>query len=468
MNLFNVVPTDFFKPLTGKYRNTFIDCLTIIYKAYRNQLSFGVDKDVIVSELEYYFDNEQGLEMVFEDDNESVSDSKSKANTIIRRLKDTGWLEQETSSDYKIKINLFDYSVVMIESFNKIVNREEIEYQSYISQIYAMLNNEEGYNKPYENIIKRVAENTEELIIGLKKLNTNIKKYIDKITSEKTAAQIIDDFFLYHKEVGSKAYHRIKTSENVSHYRNLIIEKLKDILHDEEKFKKAVEGYNTIEQIDDYEKSVELLKEVIVSVISAFRNYDDIIEEIDTKHSRYLRSAVERAKFLLNNTSNIEGNIRSILSNLANEFNNDQNLNLNDEIDDYVLNVFSIFTTNYIDGSSFYVVPITRKTIMPEELTQVIVLSDEERELKRLALQEKNKNRFSKKNINTYVDSLLQNKSTILGSSLPLQSKRDFIKMIFVSLYGHDKSSLYKVTLKENTVKINNFEFKDFIIERKK
>ena len=33
--------------------------------------------------------------------------------------------------------------------------------------------------------------------------------------------------------------------------------------------------------------------------------------------------------------------------------------------------------------------------------------------------------------------------------------------MIFVSLYGHDKSSLYKVTLKENTVKINNFEFKD-------
>ena len=73
----------------------------------------------------------------------------------------------------------------MIESFNKIIKNEEIEYQSLVSQIHATLVKQDGYAKPYEYIIKRVIENTEELIVGLKKLNTNIKKHIDAITNEK-------------------------------------------------------------------------------------------------------------------------------------------------------------------------------------------------------------------------------------------------------------------------------------------
>lgn len=58
--------------------------------------------------------------------------------------------------------------------------------------------------KAYDYIIKRVAENTEEPMIGLKKLNTNIKKYIDAITNQKTAGEIVQDFFVYHKDIDSE------------------------------------------------------------------------------------------------------------------------------------------------------------------------------------------------------------------------------------------------------------------------
>lgn len=43
MNLFDIVGSDFFKALTGKYQNIFMDCLEIIYSAYRTELSYGVD-----------------------------------------------------------------------------------------------------------------------------------------------------------------------------------------------------------------------------------------------------------------------------------------------------------------------------------------------------------------------------------------------------------------------------------------
>nr|WP_278184408.1 Wadjet anti-phage system protein JetA family protein [Clostridium cellulovorans] len=437
-----------------------------MYNTYKTELSFGVDKEVIISELENYFDKESNMEMVFDEDDEIAKDSRAKANAILRRLKESGWLEYELSNDYKVKVNLFDYAATMIESFNKIVKNEELEYQSLVSQIHATLLNKEAYVKPYEYIIKRVIENTEELIIGLKKLNTNIKKYIDAITNEKTASEIVKDFFVYHKDIGSKAYHRIKTSDNISHFRTSIIENLYNIINDRNIFDRAVVGYMEVEQIDEKVEAEELLRGQIMNIISHFRKYDDIIEEIDNKNSKYINSAVARAKFLLNNSNNTEGKISRILAYLSEEFNKDETLNLCDETDDTLFEVFNIFPQSFIDSDSLYVVPISKKMALPEKLSDKFGISEEERELRKLALKEKNKNRFSRKNINAYVHELLKDKKAVLASTIPLTTKRDLIKIIFISLYGKDRKSIYKTTQLNEIISVNDLRFCDFLIER--
>lgn len=466
MNLFSVIPEDFFKPLTSKYKTTYIDCLRLIFNTYKTELSFGVDKEVILSELENYFDNESNTEMVFDEDEEVAKDSRSKANGILRRLKDSGWIEYEMSNDYKVKVNLFDYATTMIEAFNKVIKNEEMEYQSLVSQIHATLLNKEAYVKPYEYIIKCVTENTEELMVGLKKLNTNIKKYIDAITNEKTAGEIVQDFFVYHKDIGSKAYHRIKTSDNISHFRTAIIENLCNILNDNNIFGRAVLGYMEVEQVEEQEQAEESLRVQILNIISAFRNYDDIISEIDNKHSRYIGSAVARAKFLLTNTNNAEGKITKILAYISEEFNKDEALNMYDEIDDSLFKVFNIFPQSFIDSDSLYVIPISKKMSLPQELDTALGISAEERELHKLALQEKNRNRFSRKNINAFVLELLKDKTAVLASTLPLDSKRDLIKIIFISLYGKDKKSIYRTTQINKLISAKDFRFCDFLIER--
>ena len=466
MNLFNIIPDDFFKPLTSKYKTTYIDCLRLIYNTYKSELSFGVDKEIIVTQLETYFDNESTTEMVFDEDNEIANDSRSKANAILRRLKDSGWIEHELSNDFRVKVNLFDYAATVIESFNKIIKNEELEYQSLVSQIHATLLNKEGYSKPYEYIIKRVIENTEELMVGLKKLNTNIKKYIDAITNEKSAAEIVQDFFIYHKDIGSKAYHRIKTSDNISYFRSSIIENLHNILNDEDIFERAVSGYMEVEQVADQVLAHDLLRGQILSIISAYRNYDEIISEIDYKNAKYIGSSVARAKFLLTNSNNAEGKISKILGYLSDELNNDETLNLNDEIDDPFLRVFNIFPQGFIDSDSLYVVPISKRVSLPEDLDSTLGITAEQRELHRLALQDKSKNRFSRKNINHYIEGLLKENKAVLASSLPLTNKRDLIKIIFISLYGRDKKSIYKTTLIPEIIAVDTFQFHDFLIER--
>ena len=466
MNLFQIISEDFFKPLNGKHKKIYIDCLELIYSTYKTELSFGVEKEVILSKLVEYFDETSLEEMVFDEENEVAADSREKANAILRTLKNCNWIEYEVGSDYSVKINLFDYAATMIESFQKIIKNEEMEYQSVISQIHGTLQNQEAYKKPYEYIIKRVSENTEELISGLKKLNTMIKTRIDAITHDKNAAEIVKDYFSYHKDIGSKAYHRIKTSDNISHFRLSIIENLKIILEDGLIWDKAVRGFMEIEQVDDYLVADELLKGKILYMISSFNNYDEIIEEIEMKHTKYLSSALARAEFLLSNSNNMEGKIKQILSFIADEFNNDVSINLNDESDD-ILNIFDIFPQSFVDGDSLYVMPITKKIEIPKVLDESFGISQEERELRKIAMQEKNKKRFSKHNINQFVLKALNNNKSILASSLPLQEKRDLIRIIFVSLYARDEASKYNVEPINETININGFRFSDFKIIRR-
>lgn len=466
--MFEIVPVELFKPLTSKHKKIYVECLQLIYNTYKNELSFGVDKEVLLTELEQYFDEMSQDELIFdEDDNEVASDSRGKANAILRRLKSSGWIDFEEANDFRTIVNLYDYAVTVIEAFNKIMVRDELEYQSLVSQIHATLHNKEGYSKPYEYIIKRVVDNTEELMVGLKKLNTSIKKNIDSITKDKTAGEIVEDFFLYHKGVGGKAYHRIKTSDNISYFRSGIIERLTFILNDEKTFNRGVEGCMEIEQISDELEAREWLREKIVGMLYAFRHYDDIISEIDYKHSKYIESAVARAKFLLMNTNNAEGKIARVLAYLSDEFNQDETINLNDELDDTMLKIFNIFPQGYLDGESLYVVPISNKMDLPEVLDSKFGFSQEEREIRRLAIKLKSQQRFSIKNINDFVASLLKDSNSLLASTIEMESKRDLIRIIFISLYGRDKKSMYRVSPINQKISIGSFKFQDFIIERR-
>lgn len=111
--------------------------------------------------------------------------------------------------------------------------------------------------------------------------------------------------------------------------------------------------------------------------------------------------------------------------------------------------------------------PITREFEIPKVLDESLGLSEEVRELRKLRMREKNKRRFSKKNINQFVLNSLNNSKSIIASTLPLENRRDLIRVIFVSLYGRDARSNYKIETLNDKVNVNGFTFSDFRIIRR-
>ena len=272
------------------------------------QLSFGVERDVLVDELEYYFDQTQAAEM--EEDEFQALDSRGKANSMLRKLEFYGWIEVETDKSYVQRVNFKEYAVKIMKTLLEIAEGKQIEYQGYIYTIYSLVRS----NTDHPGIVLlQILENTDMLITGLKNLNSNIKHYIDELTKHRTVAEIMDALFNdYITNIVDKAYHRLLTSDNVSKFRPEIIERLESKSRNKTYVAKAAQEIAGIREIS-VEEGQELVYRYLHEIIEAFRNMDDILMEINQKNTQYQRAAINRARFLLSGDEDVRGQLKEIL-----------------------------------------------------------------------------------------------------------------------------------------------------------
>lgn len=188
--LFDIIPVNFFTPLSSPNRLVYWECLCKLFGAMNAQLSFGVEREILMDELQFYFEQNQAAE--FEEDELNALDPRKKANEMLRLLEKYGWLEVETDKSYVQRVNFFDYAVKIMKSLLEISDGKKIEYQGYIYTIYSLVRT--STDRPAV-VLKQIRENTDMLITGLKNLNSNIKHYIDELTRHKTVAEIMDALF---------------------------------------------------------------------------------------------------------------------------------------------------------------------------------------------------------------------------------------------------------------------------------
>ena len=259
----------------------------------------------------------------------------------------------------------------------------------------------------------------------------------------------------------------MQTNDNVSRFRNTIESRLRNILADPDIMERAVIGYQNIEDENDKQEADDKLREMITNVIDSFNSYDELEQEIRKKHTKYLKSAVNRAKLALLSSNDIEGKLSAVLRYLADVLENESEVGFYDDIPEDVCRIFNIFPQSFISGESLYTVPVSRKICDVEEIFTPQAVSEEETVQRRKALKKKTEQRFSRKNITAYVMNLLKDKQNIQASELEIHTRRDMIRLIFISMYGKNRLSDYIVIPKDNIIQENGFTFKDFELKRR-
>lgn len=456
-NIFDIVHEDLFKPLTSKYRYVYADVIMLIYDRFRTEISYGVNREIVIKVLSDYFDTDDD-EISF-DDETYFRNARDKANGVVSALKNAGWLEYEQGENHNVNVSLSDYTIPIIEGMIRVVKEEETEYQGIISQIHASLQNDELYAKPYELIIMGVSDNTNRLLSELKRLSISIKKHIEKQVIDLDAEETLELFLAYHNEIGSKAYLRMKTADNISRFRSAIIEKIGYIMESPELMERAVAGYMEVEETKDHEEAYEAIISILMDIKSSFYRLDDIIYEIDRRHSLYLKNAVMRAKFLLSTGSNMEGRIERVLKTISEEdARND---------DEFFRMDFSFFPQSFISPESMRAIPVKKEISVIDDIVGSEEISPEDRALRIEAMRQKNRRRFSKKNINQYVSNLLQGRERLPVTDIEVESKRDLIRIIYISVYAGSRSNVYRVERSDKRVRIGGYELPYFEIVKR-
>lgn len=425
-----------------------------------HQLSFGVERDVLVDELEYYFDQTQAAEM--EEDEFQALDSRGKANSMLRKLEFYGWIEVETDKSYVQRVNFKEYAVKIMKTLLEIAEGKQIEYQGYIYTIYSLVRS----NTDHPGIVLlQILENTDMLITGLKNLNSNIKHYIDELTKHRTVAEIMDALFNdYITNIVDKAYHRLLTSDNVSKFRPEIIERLESKSRNKTYVAKAAQEIGGIREIS-VEEGQELVYRYLHEIIEAFRNMDDILMEINQKNTQYQRAAINRARFLLSGDEDVRGQLKEILLGL-NEAVNEEQMDLGGIYRiEFLDGLIRLYGSSVMDSNSLYSPTEGRKEFVPQELVAEepdLLLRQE----KMRRITEKMQRILSPEKIGKYVDSQLGDNLEMRAAQFPLENVEDFIKIIYIRLYGQRKNMNYTVeSLKETEA--GGYRFKDFVIRRK-
>ena len=458
--MFHVLPGNFFVPLSSPNRIVYWECICKLFSTMEQQLSFGVERDVLVEELEYYFDQTQAAEM--EEDEFEALDSRGKANSMLRRLESYGWIEIETDKSYVQRVNFKEYAVKIIKTLIEIADGKQMEYQGYIYTIYSLARS----NTDHPGIVLlQILENTDMLITGLKNLNSSIKHYIDELTKHKTVAEIMNALFNdYITNIVDKAYHRLLTSDNVSKFRPEIIERLESKSHNKKYIETASKEIAGIREVSE-EDGRELVYKYLHEIIEAFRNMDDILTEINHKNTQYQRAAINRARFLLSGDEDVRGQLKEILLGI-NEKVNEEEMNLGGIYRiEFLDEIVRIYSSSVIDDSSLYSPTEGRREFVPQELAETEPdLFQRQEKIRRLAA--KMQSVLSPERIGRYVERQLGDREQIRAEELPLKDDEDFIKIIYVRLYGQRKNMNYKIeTLEE--IQVGGYHFKDFVIRRK-
>lgn len=461
--LFNIVPENFFSPLAAPGKMVYWECICRLFSVTSRQLSFGVERDVLVDELQYYFESSMSADIPDEDmDDAGSMSSRDKANFMLRRLESYGWIYIDVDYSYVQRVNFRDYAVQIIKTLLAVSEDRKTEYQGYIYTIYNLAR--AGGTNPGLGLLQ-IAENMDALITGLKTLNANIKRYIDELTKHSTVAEIMDALLNdYYTNVVDKAYHRLLTSDNVSKFRPEIIERLEANSRNRQFLNGAAKEIAELKEISPDEAD-ELVLELLHDVIDAFRRMDDILDEINKKNTRYQRAAINRARFLLSSSEDIRGQLKDILT-FMNQQIQEKKLDYNaiyelEEMD----RLIKVFYWDYLDTDSLYTPVEGKKEFIPQESPQ-IVPDEQARDEKRRKMREKLEKILSPEKISLYVEEQMGDRTKMLASELPLSQGDTFIRLIYIRLYGQRKKASYRLEMKD-VVEKDGFRFRDFLILRK-
>ncbi|MCR5307748.1 MAG: DUF5716 family protein [bacterium] len=462
MNIFDVVPANFFSILASKNKCIYYDCLKLIYDLYDRKMGFDVTREEAMEELVDYFEESPDLE---EEDCNINQTPREKANYVLNRLSQTGWIVLETDNDYNDLVSFRYYALTVLEGFDRIATPQEedesdyavFEYKGYLYSIYSLLT--KSADSELNLVLNQVARLAIEFIGEIKKINLKLRDYITSISENTGVRELMEKLIDYKTQLVDKSYQRLKTFDNVDRYKRRILEKLEEVYSNQVLMNKLIGAY-MIDKNATYEEAEFALTRSINDTIDIFNNLDDLIIDIEQKNKVYVNSTITKIKFLLNNETDTLGKLNYILKFMT----TDKGLT-DRQLMSKIETLFTISQQQQLQINSLQTPKIFSRPIESSALT--VHDRPDLDELQKAFLEAYN-SKFSEVAIKKYVDMILSKTETVRASEMFGNNidSEGMTRLLYVLVYG-TTSDGYEITKLNEKYETDRFLINDFEIARR-
>lgn len=461
MEIFSLLPTNFFSVLNSKNQEIYVKSLLAVYKQYEQGSILGMDKSVaqqIVSEILEV----QPVDTILEGE-EDVLDARGKAASILRRFEECGWIDVDVNNDYVEILNFRDYAITMIQALISVsqdnyygYDDETHEFRGYIYTVYSLLKTEQP---DYAMTLDQVYKNTIAFVREIRKLDSRLKYYIKTIIDNSEIKDLISLLVNYKVELVDQAYYRLKTSDNVNKYKLEIVKRLEEFQQNPAIMESIANDYLP-KCNHNPELALVRANKKINDIIDIFNSLPLLIDEIDNKNKVYVNSTIAKIKFLLNDDENVIGKLTVVLRYMA------------DNIKKYktetalktVSPMFAIRSHRFLNNDSLF----TPRGVYEHASAQYLLDNDV---TPSAAMQEafykEFETDFSEEVIKKYLTEVFKLQPLIKASEILCDDMSDeaLLRLLYILVYSGEEMNYYVLPL-SGTIRHKRFQLYDFQIIR--
>ena len=318
MALFNRIPERFFSILVSQKKELYVQALFVLRQAFKTELVIRREDLVVMlmDALEEDFATADFSEEAAEDNNtENADNLTGKAYLLIRKLKDTGWIETEfEANSFEEHITIPDYAVAVMNLLYDLSTEKIREYNSYVYATHAALANAKDNPDYVYQALQAAWNNTVALVDELKSLFNNIRRYYARIAGEDNVNTMLSEHFdEYKTRIVDAIYYPLKTMDSVPRFKHTIISTLNTWLLEEETQDRIVRQGMMRRVFENEDDGREQMFSMINYIVDTYDGIEEMIGAIDHRHTEYVNASIEHIRYLMNSDRGVRGNLIELL-----------------------------------------------------------------------------------------------------------------------------------------------------------
>ena len=192
---------------------------------------------------------------------------------------------------------------------------------------------------------------------------------------------------------------------------------------------------------------------MLLDIGETYEKIENLISQIDTKHTEYTRASIEKIRYALNVDRSIKGKLVQLLK-ASNE----------KAVSAAMQRSVNLYSHSYVDSQSAY--NRIKRSARSEGKAIAIEAREENAELMAGFLSDIRK-QYSNKKIDTYVHSLLGERHSISTIDVSILDSNEFILFLLCTVRGREKGADYTVDFKSGYVDRMGYNLPDITISRK-